>query len=146
LNAPLDAETDRLCGARRYDHAEGCKETRTGSYSMGCEHERKQWQSCNADLRRRAVRPFAEKHIDWIRTLKIVCVSFHIEVSHAPVRLVQGIKAAGAKAGIAFNPSTPVEALRHILDDFNGVLILTIESGFATTHRVEDLKHVAIAN
>jgi putative transposase len=32
LNALLDAEADQLCGARRYERAEGRKDTRAGSY------------------------------------------------------------------------------------------------------------------
>ena len=32
LNALLDAETDRLCGARKYERTEGRKDTRAGSY------------------------------------------------------------------------------------------------------------------
>ena len=72
-----------------------------------------------------------EQYVDWIRTLKIDCVSFHIEASHAPLRLAQAIRAAGAKAGIALNPSTPVEAVRHVIDEFDYVLIMTVEPGFA---------------
>ena len=32
LNAMLDAEADRLCGAARYERSEGRKDTRAGSY------------------------------------------------------------------------------------------------------------------
>src|SRR5580704_7853763 len=32
LNALLDAEADQLCGARKYERAEGRKDTRAGSY------------------------------------------------------------------------------------------------------------------
>jgi transposase-like protein len=32
LNALLDAEADHLCGARKYEHTEGRKDTRAGSY------------------------------------------------------------------------------------------------------------------
>ena len=32
LNGLLDAEADRLCGARKYERAEGRKDTRAGSY------------------------------------------------------------------------------------------------------------------
>ncbi len=34
LNALLDAEADRLCGAKRYEHIEGRKDTRAGSYEL----------------------------------------------------------------------------------------------------------------
>ena len=32
LNALLDGEADRLCGARKYERTEGRKDTRAGSY------------------------------------------------------------------------------------------------------------------
>src|ERR1700734_1910303 len=33
LNAPLDAEADHLCGARKYERTEGRKDTRAASYT-----------------------------------------------------------------------------------------------------------------
>jgi len=33
LNSLLDAEADRLCGAQRYEHTEGRKDTRAGTYT-----------------------------------------------------------------------------------------------------------------
>ena len=72
-----------------------------------------------------------EQYIDRILALKISYVSFHIEASHAPIRLAQALKEAGTKVGIALNPSTPVEALRHVLDACDFVLIMTVEPGFA---------------
>jgi putative transposase len=37
LNAMLDAEADRLCGAGRYERSEGRKDTRAGSYERRLE-------------------------------------------------------------------------------------------------------------
>ena len=34
LNALLDGEADRLCGARKYERTEGRKDTRAGSYRL----------------------------------------------------------------------------------------------------------------
>lgn len=72
-----------------------------------------------------------EQHVERIRALKVDYVSFHIEASHAPLRLAQAIKATGAKVGIALNPSTPVGALRHVLEEVDYILIMTVEPGFA---------------
>jgi ribulose-phosphate 3-epimerase len=72
-----------------------------------------------------------EQYIERIRSLKVRYVSFHIEASHAPLRLTQALKATGAKVGIGLNPSTPVEALRHVLNACDYVLIMTVEPGFA---------------
>jgi Transposase and inactivated derivatives len=37
LNAMLDAEADRLCGAGKYERSEGRKDTRAGSYERSLE-------------------------------------------------------------------------------------------------------------
>ena len=37
LNAMLDAEVDRLCGASKYERTEGRKDTRAGSYERSLE-------------------------------------------------------------------------------------------------------------
>src|ERR671914_2545577 len=37
LNAMLDAEADRLCGASRYERSEARKDTRAGSYERSLE-------------------------------------------------------------------------------------------------------------
>jgi hypothetical protein len=39
LNALLDAEADRLCGARKYERTEGRKDTRAGSYDRQARHQ-----------------------------------------------------------------------------------------------------------
>ena len=36
-------------------------------------------------------------------------VTIHVEAASAPIRTLRAIRAAGARAGLAFNPATPVE-------------------------------------
>jgi ribulose-phosphate 3-epimerase len=62
--------------------------------------------------------------------LQVEYVSFHIEVSTQPLRLIQNLKARGAKVGIALNPCTPVENLLVVLDEIDFVLVMTVEPGF----------------
>jgi ribulose-phosphate 3-epimerase len=57
-------------------------------------------------------------------------VTFHAEASRAPLRTARTIRAAGARAGIAVNPATPVEPLIDLLPSFDMVLVMTIEPGF----------------
>src|SRR4051794_15096276 len=57
-------------------------------------------------------------------------VTFHVEASKAPLRTARTIRAAGARAGIALNPSTPIEPLVDLLPSFDMVLVMTIEPGF----------------
>ncbi len=57
-------------------------------------------------------------------------VTFHAEAVSAPVRTARDIHAAGARAGIAFNPGTSVENYEDLFCEFDMVLIMTIEPGF----------------
>jgi len=65
-----------------------------------------------------------------LERLQVEYVSFHIEVSTQPLRLIQDLKARGTKVGIALNPCTPVENLLVVLDEIDFVLVMTVEPGF----------------
>jgi ribulose-phosphate 3-epimerase len=43
---------------------------------------------------------------------------------------LQQIHAAGARAGVALNPHTPLDVLEWIRDDVDGVLLMTVNPGF----------------
>jgi len=57
-------------------------------------------------------------------------VTFHAEATDRPVEVARDIRAAGAKAGLAIKPGTPVEPYLEILRDFDTVLIMSVEPGF----------------
>jgi ribulose-phosphate 3-epimerase len=57
-------------------------------------------------------------------------VTIHAEAASAPVRTLRAIRAAGARAGLAFNPATPVEPYADLLPEIDMLLIMTIEPGF----------------
>jgi ribulose-phosphate 3-epimerase len=57
-------------------------------------------------------------------------ISFHPEASGHVHRSVQGIKAAGCKAGLVFNPATPLDVLDWMIDDIDLVLIMSVNPGF----------------
>jgi ribulose-phosphate 3-epimerase len=57
-------------------------------------------------------------------------VTFHWEAEVHHHRLLQRIRSAGKKAGIAFVPSTPVEALTAVLPHVDIVLVMSINPGF----------------
>ncbi len=53
--------------------------------------------------------------------------------AEAPIHLHRSLDAvaeAGAKAGVAVNPATPVSAIAHILDMVDLVLVMTVNPGF----------------
>ncbi|MEY4392981.1 MAG: Ribulose-phosphate 3-epimerase [Planctomycetota bacterium] len=54
----------------------------------------------------------------------------HQENNHHLQRLIQRIRDAGKKAGVAINPATPVSTLENILPELDVVLIMTVNPGF----------------
>ena len=57
-------------------------------------------------------------------------LTVHVEVVTHLHRCVQEIKSNGMKAGVALNPSTPIQAVEEILHDIDLVLIMTVNPGF----------------
>jgi ribulose-phosphate 3-epimerase len=58
-------------------------------------------------------------------------VSVHWEAAIHLDRLLSEIRAAGARAGVALNPSTPVEALTDTLHNLDFVVLMSVNPGFA---------------
>ncbi len=57
-------------------------------------------------------------------------ISFHPEASEHIHRTIQLIKASGCKAGLVFNPATPLDVLDNVLGDLDLVLIMSVNPGF----------------
>ena len=57
-------------------------------------------------------------------------IEVQVESTTSLYRTVMRIKELGAKAGVAINPATPVEALREILPFIATVNVMTVEPGF----------------
>jgi ribulose-phosphate 3-epimerase len=61
-------------------------------------------------------------------------VTIHLEAASAPVRTLRAIRAAGARAGLAVNPATPVEPCADLLSEVDMLLLMTVEPGFGGQH------------
>jgi ribulose-phosphate 3-epimerase len=57
-------------------------------------------------------------------------ITAHVEAGSHVHRTLQAIRAAGAKAGIALNPGTPVSAVEPLLDMIDLVCVMTVNPGF----------------
>ncbi len=57
-------------------------------------------------------------------------VSVHPESTHHLQYLLSEIRRAGASAYLALNPATPICVLDEVLDDIDGVLVMTVNPGF----------------
>jgi len=57
-------------------------------------------------------------------------ISFHPEASEHVDRTLALIRECGCKAGLAFNPATPLSHLDHTLDRLDLVLLMSVNPGF----------------
>jgi ribulose-phosphate 3-epimerase len=57
-------------------------------------------------------------------------ISFHPEASEHIDRTIGLIKEHGCKAGLVFNPATPLNYLDHVIDKLDLVLIMSVNPGF----------------
>ncbi len=64
-------------------------------------------------------------------------ITVHAEAGPHLHRSLQKIKELGKKAGVAFNPGTPVEALVEVIDLVDLVLIMTVNPGFGGQKFIE---------
>ena len=57
-------------------------------------------------------------------------ITFHPEASRHIDRSLALISEAGCKAGLVFNPATPLSCLRHVIDKVDMILIMLVNPGF----------------
>lgn len=57
-------------------------------------------------------------------------ITAHVEAGPHIHRTLQHIKSAGVKAGVSLNPGTPIEAIEHVMDLVDLILIMTVNPGF----------------
>lgn len=72
-----------------------------------------------------------EDKLDWFGIRPGEWVSVHYEATSHVQRALVRIKDRGAKAVLALNPATPLCVLEDVLDNLDGVLIMTVNPGFA---------------
>jgi ribulose-phosphate 3-epimerase len=70
----------------------------------------------------RYVADFVRAGADWLTVHAEACLHLH--------RTLALIREAGARAGVALNPATPLAAIEHVLDMVDLVLVMTVEPGF----------------
>ena len=57
-------------------------------------------------------------------------ITFHPEASEHIDRSLQLIRDHGCKAGLVFNPATPLDVLRHVMDKLDMILLMSVNPGF----------------
>lgn len=85
-----------------------------------------------------------ERHLGGFREAGADIITVHAEVCPHLHRVLQDIKRLGARAGVAFNPATPLDALTYLAEVVDLVLVMTVNPGYggqaflpATLRKVE---------
>ena len=98
--------------------------------SFGLEFAKQLREITDLDLEAHIMVINPEKLITQIPGKLFTRIFFHYEATLYPLRLINYIKSAGAEAGIAINPSTPVQVLEPILDKVDAILVMLVEPGY----------------
>ncbi len=71
-------------------------------------------------------------------------ITFHPEASEHIDRTLQLIRDSGCKAGLVFNPATPLNYLEHVMDKLDIILLMSVNPGFGGQSFIpETLKKIA---
>jgi len=72
----------------------------------------------------------ADPHLEAFREAGADLISVHPEAGPHLNRTLKRIRALGAKSGVVFNPSTPVEVVEWMLEDIDLMLVMSVNPGF----------------
>lgn len=85
-----------------------------------------------------------EQYIEQTAKIGAMMMNVHYEACLHLHRTIQQIHAAGMKAGVTLNPSTPVSVLEDIIGDVDMVLLMSVNPGFGGQKFIENtIKKVA---
>ena len=79
-----------------------------------------------------------ERYIHQTARLGAMMMNVHVEASLHLHRTIQEIHAAGMKAGVTLNPSSPVSLLEDIIGDVDMVLLMSVNPGFGGQKFIEN--------
>ena len=78
-----------------------------------------------------------DPYVDAFASAGADLISAHVEAGPHIHRTVQAIRATGCKAGVAINPATPADMVRHVLDEVDLVNVMTVNPGFGGQNFIE---------
>ncbi len=64
-------------------------------------------------------------------------ITFHVEATRHPHRVIQKIHEFGCKAGVALNPGTSLSAVEELIEDADMILIMTVNPGYGGQKFIE---------
>lgn len=79
-----------------------------------------------------------ERYVQQVAKAGAMLMNVHYEACTHLHRTIQEIHAAGMKAGVTLNPSTPVSVLEEIIRDVDMVLLMSVNPGFGGQKFIEN--------
>ena len=68
-------------------------------------------------------------------------ITFHPETSDHIDRSLQQIRDCGCRSGLVFNPATPLDGLKYVMDKVDMVLLMTVNPGFGGQSFIDGMLH-----
>ena len=88
----------------------------------------RRWTDITRDIHMMVEEP--ELYIDELAEAGADSLTVHAEAATHLYRVVQQIKDAGMRAGVALNPATPLSTITEVLHDLDLLLIMSVNPGF----------------
>lgn len=80
-----------------------------------------------------------EKYAPMFEVRQDDTITFHIETTPTPRKLIHEIRKRGAKVGVSLNPDTEPDSVLEILDVVDEVLVMTVYPGFGGQQFMESM-------
>jgi len=71
-----------------------------------------------------------DQYIEQFAKAGAAYITVHVEACRHLHRTIQLIRSYGVKPGVVLNPHTPIETIKHVLEDIDMVLFMTVNPGF----------------
>jgi ribulose-phosphate 3-epimerase len=117
------------------------------NYTLGTDFVKALKNNCDIPLDIHLMVEKPENCLGWFCFGEGDYVSVHYEATCHLQKVLAAIREKGAKAMVALNPATPICMIENVLDDVDGVLIMTVNPGFAgqklvksTLKKIKDLR------
>lgn len=101
------------------------------NYTLGTDFVRKLHECCDIPLDIHLMITEPHLKLDWFDLRPGDYVVFHVEAEPHVQRTLAAIRDRGAKPMLVLNPGTPLSVLDEVLPDLDGVLLMTVNPGFA---------------
>ena len=114
------------------------------NFSLGTDYVKQLKKRTDIPLDLHFMTEYPERHLDSFSFGEGDYVSIHYETTKHLQRVLSAVKAKGAKAFLAINPATPISVAEDVLDDIDGLLLMSVNPGFAgqkmIPHSIEKIK------